>query len=416
MKKRLGTVVSLLLVVALISVVFAGCGTKEPAQKPEQAEPITITIWHAWSGSELDVLKDAISKYTEKYPNVTINQLQVPFDQLKNKFQTAAASGEGPDILVGPADWIGDFTKANLISPIDSYVDSDFLSHYVKGAIGQVRLNGKLMAMPESTECVALVYNKNLIKEVPKTTDDMIKLADSLHKGDTYGLVYNTGFYFTAGYFFANGMKLFDDDYNPIVNQGDGGVKTLEFLKKLANDPDIIAANDYGKADSMFKEGKAAMIINGPWALGDYVKALGDGNVGVAPMPVSSVSGQPFAPFVNTKDFMINANSDDAHKKAAMDFVKFLTSKDMEQEFFEKAKHIPSNTDVDTSSDPIINGFITQMKTGVSMPIVPEMGAVWDPMQNAIDSVLAGKATPQDAINAAEEAITKKISSMKGSG
>ncbi len=416
MKKRLGTVVSLLLVVALISVVFAGCGTKEPAQKPEQAEPITITIWHAWSGSELDVLKDAISKYTEKYPNVTINQLQVPFDQLKNKFQTAAASGEGPDILVGPADWIGDFTKANLISPIDSYVDSDFLSHYVKGAIGQVRLNGKLMAMPESTECVALVYNKNLIKEVPKTTDDMIKLADSLHKGDTYGLVYNTGFYFTAGYFFANGMKLFDDNYNPIVNQGDGGVKTLEFLKKLADDPDIIAANDYGKADSMFKEGKAAMIINGPWALGDYVKALGDGNVGVAPMPVSSVSGQPFAPFVNTKDFMINANSDDAHKKAAMDFVKFLTSKDMEQEFFEKAKHIPSNTDVDTSSDPIINGFITQMKTGVSMPIVPEMGAVWDPMQNAIDSVLAGKATPQDAINAAEEAITKKISSMKGSG
>lgn len=416
MKKRLGTVVSLLLVAAMFSFVFAGCGTKEPAQEPEQAKPITITIWHAWSGSEFDVLKDAISKYTEKYPNVTINQLQVPFDQLKNKFQTAAASGEGPDILVGPADWIGDFTKANLISPIDSYVDDDFLSHYVKGAIDQVRLNGKLMAMPESTECVALVYNKNLVKEVPKTTDDMIKLADSLHKGDTYGLVYNTQFYDTAGYFFANGMKLFDDNYNPIVNQGDGGVKTLEFLKKLADDPDIIAANDYGKADSMFKEGKAAMIINGPWALGDYAKALGDGNVGVAPMPVSSVSGQPFAPFVNTKDFMINANSDDAHKEAAMDFVKFLTGKDMEQEFFEKAKHIPSNTDVDTSSDPIINGFITQMKTGVSMPIVPEMGAVWDPMQNAIDSVLAGKATPQDAINAAEEAITKKISSMKGSG
>ncbi len=417
MKKRLVLVVSVLLIAAMFSVVFAGCGTSKQAQKPkEQAKPITITIWHSWSGSELDVLNDAISKYTKQHPNVTVNQLQVPFDQLKNKFQTAAAAGGGPDILVGPADWIGDFTKANLIAPIDSYVDSNFLSHYVKGAIDQVTLNGKMMAMPESTECVALVYNKKLVKTVPKTTDDLIKLADSMHKGDTYGLVYNTGFYFTAGYFFANGMKLFDKDYNPIVNQGDGGVKTLEFLKKLADDPNIIAANDYGKADSMFKEGKAAMIINGPWAVGDYVKALGDGNVGVAPMPVSSISGKPFAPFVNTKDFMINANSDDAHKKAAMDFVKFLTSKEMEQEFFEKAKHIPSNTEVETGSDPIINGFITQMKTGVSMPIVPEMGAVWDPMQNAIDSVLAGKATPQKAINDAENAILKKIKSMKGSG
>lgn len=408
-------ILSVLLAVMLVALVFAGCAPKQaskPQQKPEE-KPITITIWHAWSGAELDTLNDAISKYKKLHPNATINQLQVPFDQLKNKFQTAAASGGGPDILVGPADWIGDFTKANLIAPMDSYVDSDFLSHYVKGAINQVTYDGKLMAMPESTECVALIYNKSLVKSVPKTTDDMIKLADSLHKGDTYGLVYNTGFYFTAGYFFAAGMKLFDANHNAIVAQGNGGVIALEFLKKLASDKNIIAANDYGKADSMFKEGKAAMIINGPWAVGDYVKALGADKVGVAPMPIFSPTGKPFAPFVNTKDFMLNANSDDAHKKAAMDFIKFMTSKEIEQEFFEKAKHIPSNLDVNTSSDPIVDGFIKQIKTGVPMPIIPEMGAVWNPMQNAIDSVLAGKATPQDAIKAAQEAINKKISAMR---
>ena len=110
---------------------------------------------------------------------------------------------------------------------------------------------------------------------------------------------------------------------------------------------------------------------------------------------------------------MLNANSDDAHKKAAMDFIKFMAGKEIEQEFFEKAKHIPSNLDVDTSSAPVVNGFIEQMKTGVPMPIVPEMGAVWDPMQNAIDSVLAGKATPEEAINNAQEAISKKINAMR---
>ncbi len=400
------TLLSVVVVVAVIFSLFTGC-------KPK-AQPVTITIWHAWSGSELDVLNEAITLYKDKHPEVTIEQLQVPFDQLQNKFQTEAAGGGGPDIVVGPGDWVGGFTSANLITPLDSYLDSAFLADYVKGALDQVRLGGKLMAMPESTECVAMVYNSDIVKTIPKDTNELIAWADSVQSGDTYGLVYNTGFYFTAGYFFAAGMQLFDANNNALVDQGDGAVKALEFLKKLASDKKVIAANDYGKADSMFKEGKAGIIINGPWATGDYVTALGADKVHVAPMPVFSDTGNAFAPFVNTKDFMINANSDDAHKNAAVEFVKFMVSKDIEQKLFEKAKHIPSNVKVDASADPIINGFLEQMKTGVAMPIVSEMGAVWDPMQTAIDSVMTGKATSQDAIKATQKSITDRITQLRG--
>jgi maltose-binding protein MalE len=400
------TLLSVLVVVAVLLSVFAGC-------KPK-AKPVTITIWHAWSGSELEVLSDAITSYKEKHPEITIEQLQVPFDQLQNKFQTEAAGGGGPDIVIGPGDWVGGFTNANLITSLDSYLNATFLADYVKGALDQVTLKGKLMAMPESTECVAMIYNTDIVKNVPKDTNELISWAESVQSGDKYGLVYNTGFYFTAGYFSAAGMKLFDASYNSIVNQGDGGVKALEFIKKLAANKKLIAANDYGKADSMFKEGKAGIIINGPWATGDYVTALGADKVRVAPMPTFADTGKPFAPFVNTKDFMINANSDDDHKNAAVEFVKFMVSKEIEQKLFEKAKHIPSNIKVDTSSDPIINGFLEQMKTGVAMPIVSEMGAVWDPMQTAIDSVMAGKATSADAINTTQKSITDRITQLRG--
>jgi len=408
MSKRV-KVVSLLLAILLTVSVFAGC-KKQPV---EQA--ITITIWHAWSGSELDVLNEAITKYNVLHPKVTIDQLQVPFDQLQNKFQTEAAGGGGPDILVGPADWIGPFTTANLISPIDDYVDSSFLSHYVTGAVDQVKISGKMMAMPESTECVAMIYNKDLIKQLPKDTNELKTLADSLQSGTTYGFVYNTGFYFTAGYFFAAGMKLFDSSNNSIIAQGDGGATALTFIKDMAADKKLIAANDYGKADSMFKEGKAGIIINGPWAVGDYVTALGAEKVSVASMPALSATGNPFAPFVNTKDLFLNANSDADHKTAAMNFIKFLVSKDIEQLLFEKAKHIPSNLDVDTSADPVIDGFKQQMKTGVSMPIITEMGQVWNPMQTAIDSVMAGKGgTSAELIQAAQTSIQNGINQARG--
>jgi arabinogalactan oligomer/maltooligosaccharide transport system substrate-binding protein len=260
-----------------------------------------------------------------------------------------------------------------------------------------------------------MIYNKDLIKQLPKDTNELKTLADSLQSGTTYGFVYNTGFYFTAGYFFAAGMKLFDSSNNSIIAQGDGGATALTFIKDMAADKKLIAANDYGKADSMFKEGKAGIIINGPWAVGDYVTALGAEKVGVASMPALSATGNPFSPFVNTKDLFLNANSDADHKTAAMNFIKFLVSKDIEQLLFEKAKHIPSNLDVDTSADPVIDGFKQQMKTGVSMPIITEMGQVWNPMQTAIDSVMAGKGgTPAELIQAAQTSIQNGINQARG--
>jgi len=185
------------------------------------------------------------------------------------------------------------------------------------------------------------------------------------------------------------------------------------FGMRLFDEKILTPGDNYQIMDSMFKEGKAAMIINGPWAAGDYQKALGD-NFAVAPMPALSDTGNPFAPFVNTKDFFLNANISDSQKQAAIDFIKFMVSPEIEKMFFEKASHIPSNTKVDTSGNAIISGFIEQMKTGVGMPIAPEMSAVWDPMQTAIDSVLTGKATPQDAINTAQKTIQSKIDAMRG--
>ena len=58
------------------------------------------------------------------------------------------------------------------------------------------------------------------------------------------------------------------------------------------------------------KDGKAAMIINGDWSLGDYTTAIGD-NLGVAPVP--TINGKPYTEMTAGKYFMVsNAVLDDA--------------------------------------------------------------------------------------------------------
>ena len=79
----------------------------------------TLKLWHGWTGAEADTLNNQILPAWEAaYPNVKIEALAVPFDQLKNKYQTEAATGGGPDLLIGgsgpqalldigPLDWVG---------------------------------------------------------------------------------------------------------------------------------------------------------------------------------------------------------------------------------------------------------------------------------------------------------------------
>ena len=68
------------------------------------------------------------------------------------------------------------------------------------------KFQGKVWAFPESTEAVALWYNKDKVKEAPKSIDELLKQAAEV------GLAYNTGFYHSAGILLAEDGKVFDDN------------------------------------------------------------------------------------------------------------------------------------------------------------------------------------------------------------
>ena len=118
----------------------------EPTAPPKAAEPTagTITLWHGWTGAEADTLAEVITAFQAANPGVTLETLAVPFDQLKNKYTTEASTGGGPDLLIGPKDWIGELSQANLIMPLDDVADKVGLNNLepVGGRRQQVRGQG----------------------------------------------------------------------------------------------------------------------------------------------------------------------------------------------------------------------------------------------------------------------------------
>jgi arabinogalactan oligomer / maltooligosaccharide transport system substrate-binding protein len=367
----------------------------------------TITLWHGYTGSEAATLQKAVKMLTDKNANFKVNLLAVPFDQLQNKFTTEASTGGGPDLLIGPSDWVGGFAEAGLIAEMSGETVNALTAPLLASTLNVARYNNKLWGLPTSMKNVALYYNKSLVRTLPKNTDEMLTMAGSLATGNVqYGVAINAGFYHAVGYNFAFGGKLFNNPKQVDLTTP-GTIAWLNWMKKAKESRGVfIKAGADDDINNLFKTGKAAMVINGPWALEDYEKSLGRDKVGVAIAP-GTASGGKFAPFVGTENYYLNANKKD--NKAALDFLAFISSPGVQSLFVREAGQISTNQKVDLSSNPALVPFVQQAAQGSVFPNFPAMGQVWTPAGDMITKVLDGKATPEQAAKEASDAINKAI-------
>ena len=173
------------------------------------------------------------------------------------------------------------------------------------------------------------------------------------------------------------------------------------------------AGVDYGIADTLFKEGRAAMIINGPWSVADYVKAGVD--YGYATLPTVQASGKAASPFVGVKTLMLGAYS--ANPALAVDVMKFFSNQANQTNMVLTTREIPANklalADPKVQAIPDIAGFGAQVKNGVPLPNTPFMSALWDPVAKALEAVWTGKQSVDDALRDAQTAAEKNVAQLK---
>jgi arabinogalactan oligomer / maltooligosaccharide transport system substrate-binding protein len=272
------------------------------------------------------------------------------------------------------------------------------LADLTPAAVEANKYGGKVMALPESVEAVVLWYNKDLVKTPPTNTEELLTVAAAS------GLALNTGFYHTTGLLFGFGGLLFDASQKCVLDQGTGTADFLAFMATAKATANVVADGDGGKLDAAFKDKKVGMVFNGPWATGDYSKALGADKLGIAAPIKITKSGKTFAPFLGTKNVFLSANAKGDNVTAAVAFMKTIVSVDIQSTLAVKAGHIPSNKNV-KPSDPLVAAVMAQTLSASYFPNEPEMGAVWTPAGDMITKVIEGKSQPAAAAAEAAKII-----------
>jgi arabinogalactan oligomer/maltooligosaccharide transport system substrate-binding protein len=375
MKKNVLTLVSVLLIATFA---LAACGapaTPAPAApadpaspaEPAPAEVIEVTFWHAYgTGSAEEVtLAKILEQAKTDLPQYKINVLQVPFNDIYNKYRTDVAAGGGPDMFIAPNDDLGNDARAGLIADITDLAAGK-LGAYAPLSVDGMSVEGKLYGIPESLKAVAFWYNTDLLPEAPKTTAELQALMEG---GTAISLSY--GCYHHYGFFGAFGGEIFDANWKVVADQG-GVADAMDYLNGLYK---ISIANGWPKNDSdglaPFTEGKVAAITNGNWAMGDYKTALGD-KLAVAPLP--SGPGGPANPMLGVDGFYFSPNS--TNMAAALDVALYLTGQNAQLLMMNEAGHVPARTDVEIT-DPLIQGLVDAFTTGFVRPQVPQLGLYW---------------------------------------
>lgn len=263
-----------------------------------------------------------------------------------------------------------------------------------------------------------LLFNKKLISEAPKDTDDLFVKGKELTKEGKYALVWNQTepFWLVPWLGGFKGKVFAEDGVTPTLNTPEM-VATLKFLHGMKFDAKIIPPEcDYDAADTLFKEGKADMIINGDWSLSGYIAALGN-DLGVARIPKVSATGEYPKPYTSGVYFMLAKGISGDKLKAVQDFIGFVSSKEKQLEMVKLLNRLPAVEaaleDPLIAEDPILKGSSDQMVVGTPMPTVLEMRCNWDSMKPEMLAVLADTKSPEDAAKDMQTSAESCIKSLE---
>ena len=365
--------------------------TEAPVETEAPAEPVTITFWHGYTGTEAEINQQVVDAFMAANPDVTVEVLAVPFEEFQNKYQTEAASGGGPTVLTMPQDRMAAYQAADLLAVVPD--DTALLSALLPAAVEAGRIDGSLYGVAINNKVLALYYNKSKVSEPPATFDELLASAKD------NGLALTADWFHNYMWLGAFDGDLFDAEFKAVPDSAEG-VSALEYFKSVCESEGVTCDGDDGSMDALFRDGTVAYRIQGPWIAGDAVKDLGAENVGVAKIPTITGAGDPL-PWNQSDLVGINANATEEQVAAALRFIEFYTNAESQALFLNQASWIPANSSVDPSGNPVVAGFLAQVPSSRPFPTAAELGATWGPMGDAVTKILEGASSAQDALTEA---------------
>ncbi|MFC0187088.1 ABC transporter substrate-binding protein [Fictibacillus aquaticus] len=398
----------------LLGSALTGCSSDNGGSEPKDGEKVEVTL-AGWGGNptEEKLLKETLADFEQKHPNIDV-KLEVITEQYMDVIKTRLIGGEGPDVFYLDAFEAPGLIKTGAVEPLDEYVTKDFdVDDFEKPLLDAFKEDGKTYGFPKDYSTLALFYNKKMLSdagvEVPKTWEEFTAASKKLTKGKVAG--FGAAPELARVYWMAEskgGKVVTDDKASFASKEVEAGLQPLldmHNVDKSAVEPKEVGASWGGE---MFGQQKAAMVIEGNWAIPYLKDTFPDVEYGTAELPTVDGKNSTMAYDVA---YVMNAASE--KKKASWELLSYLTGKEGMKTWTSKGYALPARQSVaeelgfdkDELRAPLVAGasYATVWQKGPNMPIIVNN------FNNQFMSAFLGKRPLGEALKDAEKQANKEI-------
>src|SRR5829696_8487491 len=343
-----------------------------PRRSYARQEAVTLRWWDYYSqGANNTATQAQLQRYMDANPNVKIERTPIPFADLKQKLLQGAAAGDLPDIAV---------------------IDNP--DHQAFAALG---------ILEDLTDRVAECGQAEVAP--PTDWEELRKAAAALTDGDRMGLAVSAvkseeGTFQWLPFLWETG-----EDIPTIASEG--GQRALQLWVDLVNEGNMskgILGWNQQDVLTQFQNGKAAMMVNGPWQIPTLREQSPDLKWDVSTLPKDKQG----ASILGGENYSIIKGGPNVD--AAWDLLVWTQQPENLKPYLSEAGKLPSRQDLAEdpywTSDPVLAVFLEQLKVAKPRAYGSHYPEISSAIQDAIQAAVSGQAPVADALNRAQTTIT----------
>lgn len=411
-----------MVVSAMFLMIISACSdSTETSGDNEGDEDITIEFWTMQlEPTFTEYLEGLIDEYEEENPNVEIDWLDVPADDLKQKVLSDVSAGNAPDVVnLNPSFGVS-LAELDATTNIDDFVTDEERDQYLEGAWEANQYNDQTFGVPWYLDTDVTLNNEDIYDEAgldienpPETYEEAAEYAKTI-KEETgkYGYFVSLDLSLPIQHMEMMDVPVTNDDGTAAFNT-DEGVEVVEYFKELYEDgliPSESLSGEQREGTDFYQSEEVAFGTD--FFISEIEENAPDIFDKTVPSP--AITGESGKKMMSVQNLVVPEQSE--QQEAAVDFALFVTNAENQVEFakltpvmpsIEEALDDPYFTEEPDDADAIDYVRLTSAEQ------LPDAELLTPPMDNVNDlqtvlrdgfgRAMLGEATPEESLEQAEK-------------